>query len=131
MGVQGTVNSGGTVGLATTLSVFLHEIPHEIGDFAILVQSGLSLRAAFLMQFCTAIAAYVGTAAGLAATRHEGLERVLVGLMSGGFLYVGAVSVLPELLAGKAAPWQAVREVAGVVGGIGLMMLVGHGEEGH
>lgn len=123
--------AAGGVGLATTLSVFLHEIPHEIGDFAILVQSGLSLRGAFLMQFCTALAAFAGTLAGLAATRHEGLERVLVGLMAGGFLYVGAVSVLPELLAGKAGPWQAVGEVAGVVGGIGLMMLVGHGEEGH
>ena len=123
--------AAGGIGLATTLSVFLHEIPHEIGDFAILVQSGLSLRGAFLMQFCTAVAAFAGTLAGLAATRHEGLERVLVGLMAGGFLYVGAVSVLPELLAGKAGPWQAVGEVAGVVGGIGLMMLVGHGEEGH
>ncbi len=119
---------GGSVGLATTLSVFLHEIPHEIGDYAILVQSGLSLRAAFLMQFCTALAAYVGTLCGLAAQRHEGLERVLVGLMSGGFLYVGAVSVLPELLAGKADGWQSLREVGGVVGGICLMMLVGHGE---
>lgn len=118
---------GGCMGLATTLSVLLHEVPHEIGDFSILVQSGMSLRAAFLMQFCTAIAAFVGTACGMVATRHEGLERVLVGLMSGGFLYVGAVSVLPELLAGKSSPWQAVREVGGVLGGIWLMTLVGHG----
>ena len=61
--------SGKGFGIATTLSVFLHEIPHEIGDFAILVQSGFSLRNAFLMQFCTAIAAFVGTFIGLVSKR--------------------------------------------------------------
>jgi zinc transporter ZupT len=84
------------------------------------------------MQFCTAIAAFVGTFFGLVAKqRHEGLERVLVALTTGGFLYVAAVSVLPELLAGKAPSWgQAAREVGGVVGGIALMHWVAMGE-GH
>lgn len=35
------VSGGASMGVATTLAVFLHEIPHEIGDYAILVQSGL------------------------------------------------------------------------------------------
>ena len=32
------------VGMITTLTIFLHEIPHEIGDFAILIQAGASKR---------------------------------------------------------------------------------------
>lgn len=36
--------AGSTVGAITTLTVLLHEVPHEVGDFAILVQSGCSKR---------------------------------------------------------------------------------------
>ena len=34
--------TGPGLGLATTLSTMLHELPHEIGDYAVLVQSGLT-----------------------------------------------------------------------------------------
>lgn len=36
--------AGSTVGAITTLTVLLHEVPHEVGDFAILVQSGCTKR---------------------------------------------------------------------------------------
>ena len=36
--------AGNSIGLVTTLTVLVHEIPHEIGDFAILIQSGCSKR---------------------------------------------------------------------------------------
>eukprot|EP00956_Cyclotella_meneghiniana_P004758 scaffold5860_cov45-Cyclotella_meneghiniana.AAC.1 len=51
-------------GLAS-ISVLLHEIPHELGDFATLVNAGMSRNMAIGMQFVTAIAAMIGTAVGL------------------------------------------------------------------
>ena len=45
------------LGYITTFAILLHEIPHEIGDFAILVQSGCSKKKAMLLQFTTAIGA--------------------------------------------------------------------------
>lgn len=55
-----------TIGATTTVAVFFHEIPHEVGDFALLVQSGFSKRAAMASQFVTAIGAFMGTLIGIA-----------------------------------------------------------------
>lgn len=55
-----------TIGATTTVAVFFHEIPHEVGDFALLIQSGFSKRAAMASQFVTAIGALLGTLIGIA-----------------------------------------------------------------
>lgn len=55
-----------TIGATTTVAVFFHEIPHEVGDFALLIQSGFSKRAAMGSQFITALGALLGTLIGIA-----------------------------------------------------------------
>src|SRR3989344_5078502 len=42
-------------GIATTIAVAAHEIPQEIGDFAVLISGGLSKRRALLLNFLSAI----------------------------------------------------------------------------
>lgn len=87
-------------GLAT-LAIFCHEIPHELGDFAVLVSAGMSKRQAIMAQFSTAIAAFCGTIVGLLMVQHVqefiGFD-ILVPITAGGFLYVAAVGILPSLL---------------------------------
>lgn len=61
-----------TIGATTTVAVFFHEIPHEVGDFALLVQSGFSKRAAMGAQFVTAIGALLGTLIGIAVQELGG-----------------------------------------------------------
>ena len=61
-----------TIGATTTVAVFFHEIPHEVGDFALLVQSGFSKRAAMGSQFITAIGALLGTCIGIAVQEFGG-----------------------------------------------------------
>jgi len=46
--------AGRTLGMITTCTILLHEVPHEIGDFAILVQSGCEKRKAMFLQLSTA-----------------------------------------------------------------------------
>lgn len=66
-----------TIGATTTVAVFFHEIPHEVGDFALLVQSGFSKRAAMGSQFITAIGALLGTLIGI-AVQEFGVKRGVV-----------------------------------------------------
>ncbi|KAL2844737.1 ZIP zinc transporter [Aspergillus pseudoustus] len=109
-----------TIGATTTVAVFFHEIPHEVGDFALLIQSGFSKRKAMGAQFVTAIGAFLGTLIGIAVQELGGSsssttndpDTPFVGLLgtslswgdmllpftAGTFLYVGTVSVIPELL---------------------------------
>lgn len=109
------------LGATTTMAVFFHEIPHEVGDFALLIQSGFSKRKAMGAQFVTAVGAFLGTCIGIfvqeyggnsasaGADLHGGITRgiwgtslqwgdMLLPFTAGTFLYVGTVAVIPELL---------------------------------
>ena len=79
----GLVKSKG--GLAS-MSVFLHEIPHELGDFATLIKAGFSRNMAIGAQFLTAIAAFLGTAFGLFSGQIiQGLgHEILIPFTAGG-----------------------------------------------
>lgn len=85
-----------------TLCCFLHccspQIPHEIGDFAILVQSGCSKSKAILLQLTTAIGALLGTLVGLLSGELAGVTPYILLFTAGGFVYIATVSVIPELL---------------------------------
>ena len=53
------------MGLITTFAILVHEIPHEIGDFAILIQSGVPRGKAIALQLLTAVGAITGCAVSL------------------------------------------------------------------
>lgn len=75
-------------------------------------------------QFATATAAFAGTAIGLLATRHAGLEQPLLAATAGGFVYVSCVAVMPDILNGTPKFLPAVAEVAAMCAGIALMAAV-------
>ena len=91
---------GMQVGIVSTVTILFHEVPHEIGDFSILIQSGFGKRKAILMQSFTAIGALSGTLVGLLAQGlgDEFINLYILPFTAGGFIYIATVSVIPELL---------------------------------
>lgn len=88
-----------SLGISTTVAVLLHEIPQELGDFGILLHSGLSVRKALLLNFASASVAVLGTVTALAAGALAGtlVTSILVPLTAGGFVYLAAADLIPEL----------------------------------
>lgn len=142
-----------SVGATTAVAVFFHEIPHEVGDYAILVQSGFSKQRAMMAQFTTAVGAFLGTIIGIIieqlARSGETLKEhhvdvpgilgtdlhasdLVIPFTAGGFLYIATVGVVPELLqvTGKLKKdWnQASAEFIAMIVGVSLMAVIAWNE---
>ncbi|GAB7340323.1 hypothetical protein MBLNU457_6775t1 [Dothideomycetes sp. NU457] len=137
-----------TVGAVTTMAVFFHEIPHEVGDCALLMTSGFSKRDAMLAQFVTALGAVLGTIIGIAIQEFGGNSSsvgaadlgpgllgtslrwgdMLLPFTAGTFLYVGTVSVIPELLETGPDKGLELRKTLGqfvaMAAGAGIMLAI-------
>lgn len=121
--------AGRGVGVITTLTILLHEVPHEIGDFAILVQSGHTKRRAMLLQLVTAIGALTGTFFGLLAEGGGSCAMSsswILPFTAGGFIYIATVSVIPELLENSSSLWQSLKELVAMCVGVGMMVAIGY-----
>jgi solute carrier family 39 (zinc transporter), member 7 len=117
---------GQSIGIVTTVTIFFHEIPHEIGDFAILIQSGCSRRRAMLLQFSTAIGAMLGTLVSLIAgssVQYSSATNWVLPFTAGGFIYIATVSVIPELLK-DTKPWQSFKEIVALLVGVFMMVII-------
>lgn len=115
--------AGNNIGLITTITILLHEVPHEIGDFAILIKSGCSKRKAMALQLVTAVGALSGTFIALLGSSGEAAPWVLP-FTAGGFIYIATVSVLPELLEESTKLYQSLKEIAALLAGVGLMVII-------
>lgn len=116
--------AGKNVGYVTTLTILFHEVPHEIGDFAILIKSGCSRKKAMYLQLLTALGAFSGTVVSLLADGYdEAASAWILPLTAGGFIYIATVSVLPELLSDTKF-WQSVKEIFALLVGVFMMIII-------
>ena len=118
--------AGQSIGVITTLTILLHEgknykvqnqfvefsflVPHEIGDFAILVQSGATKERAMMLQLVTAMGAMMGTVVGLLLGGTFGAVSIILPFTAGGFIYIATVGVIPEILANEKASVAQVKQ---------------------
>lgn len=128
------------LGVSTSIAILIHEIPHEIGDYAILLQSGMGHYKAILLQFVTAIGALMGTALGVAL--QNGFDLTIFGEISiksqsfntdwiipftaGGFMYVALATILPEVNEASTSKGakQSFLELLSFMVGVALMMSI-------
>lgn len=115
--------AGNSVGIITTITILLHEVPHEIGDFAILIKSGCSRKKAMFLQLTTAVGAVAGNVLALLGTSEDSSPWILP-FTAGGFIYIATVSVIPELLEHSTKLGQSLKEISALLLGVFMMVLI-------
>lgn len=117
--------AGTDIGIITTVTILLHEVPHEIGDFAILIKSGCSRKKAICLQLITAVGAITGNVLALIGIGADAQAAPwILPFTAGGFIYIAAVSVLPELLEESTKLGQSIKEIAALLLGVAIMVLI-------
>ncbi len=112
------------VGIATTVAVILHEIPHEIGNIGILLHAGFSKKRAFLFNFYSGLLAIGGAIAALAISEQiQGVIPFILAFTAGSFIYIAGSDLLPELHK-TTDPRHTTLQFFGIACGVGLMLLL-------
>lgn len=112
------------IGISTTLAVMFHEIPQEIGDFAILLHSGYSKRRALLLNFLSALTAVAGAAVVLLTSASiEPFTQYILPFAAGNLLYIAGSDLIPELHRHTRLS-QGFLQLIAMIMGIGVMYLM-------
>jgi zinc and cadmium transporter len=109
------------LGVVTTLAVAAHEIPHRVGDFAILVQAGLSRARALLLNLATGVASVLGAVLAYFLLRET--QRALpyaLAFAAAGFLYIAVAGLIPGLHR-RADPRTSAIQVILIAAGIAVV----------
>jgi len=113
------------LGLTTTLAVLLHEVPQEVGDYGILLHAGLPRRRAILWNLLSALSAVAGAAIVLIiGQRVAELAAAIVPIAAGGFIYIAAVDLIPQLRGASTTEVATALDTARLLLVIGLGILL-------
>lgn len=114
------------LGIATWLAAAAHEVPQELGDFAVLVHGGWEKHQALLFNVLSGLTFLAGGLVTYAAAAHID-TAFLVPFAAGNFLYIGASDLVPEVNKHERLAVNAVHFAAFVAGAL-TILAVGHGD---
>lgn len=113
------------VGIATTVAVILHEIPQEIGDYAVLIHSGYSKKRALWLNFLSALLSIVGLIIALIfGNIAQNFISWVLPIAAGGFIYIAVADLIPELQKTKELKYSILQILSFVIGILAMISLL-------
>ncbi|KAM3830526.1 metal cation symporter ZIP14 isoform 1-T2 [Vipera latastei] len=117
-------------GISTSVAILCEEFPHELGDFVILLNAGMTIQQALFFNFLSACCCYLGLGFGILAGSHFSAEWIFA-LAGGMFLYIALADMFPEMnevskedeRSGSALIAFAIQN-AGLLTGFSIMVLL-------
>ncbi|MDP3057714.1 MAG: ZIP family metal transporter [bacterium] len=112
------------LGISTTIAIVLHEIPQEIGEFGVLLHSGMPARKALFLNFLSALfALFGGVITLLISSRIENFALYLLPITAGGFIYIAGSDLMPELQH-ETKVSASIYQFLSILLGIGMLALL-------
>ena len=111
------------LGIVTALAIMAHEIPQEVGNFAVLLHSGVSRRRALALNLLTSLTAVIGGVVGFFAL--EAAVRALpfaLAVAAASLLYVAVADLIPGLHR-RVDPRSSITQVLLIGCGIAIIAL--------
>lgn len=131
-------NESVVTGISISLAVLCEELPHEFGDFAVLLSSGMTMRQALVANFLSACTCYAGLVVGVLLGEFDASVHVFA-FAAGMFLYISLVDMMPELNAAmeeaskrgvKAALEMLFLQNIGLLAGVTLLFSLAQYQNG-
>lgn len=117
-------------GISLTIAIFCHELPHELGDFAILLNSGMGFCKAVMANLLSSLTAFIGFIIGVQVSADETSRQWIFAITAGMFLYISLVDMLPELVRlGSKNVKTFVYHNIGIILGALILVVIGVFEE--
>lgn len=115
-------------GFSTAVAVFCHELPHELGDFAMLLKAGMTMKQALFYNLLSSVLCIFGNALGVWLGNVEYASSWIFSAAAGMFLYIALVDMIPELSSGHESEdstlLQCCLHISGLLLGLGIMALI-------
>ncbi len=112
-------------GLAAAIAIFAHEVPQEIGDFAILIGAGMPKRKAIVLNYLAALTVIPGALIAYHwASTSAGVIPWLLPVAAGGFVYIALANLVPALHHRRGA-WVGAIQLALIGVGVGTIWMIG------
>ncbi|CAH0550644.1 unnamed protein product [Brassicogethes aeneus] len=114
-------------GFSTTVAVFCHELPHELGDFAMLLKAGMTIKQAVFYNLLSSVLCIFGNIFGVWLGNTEYASSWVFAAAAGMFLYIALVDMIPELSSAhedESNITQCILHLSGLFLGVGIMTLI-------
>lgn len=115
-------------GFSTAIAVFCHELPHELGDFAVLLKAGMSTKQAVFYNLLSSVLCLFGMIFGVLLGNTPAATSWVFAAAAGIFIYIALVDMIPELSSSHSAEsgsrWQFIWQGLGLFTGLGIMLLI-------
>ena len=122
--IAAAVTTSVPLGISTAVAIAAHEIPQEVGDFAILLHAGYSKSRALMLNVLSAASSAVGAVAALVAVKAVPvILPYFLALAAASFLYVAMADLIPGLHRGRTDA-NSLRQIVLIAAGVATMLVL-------